>query len=228
MDYNLTPIAYVHSVFKEKFGVPRQSGLAPSAVSEIILEPSYCQEGILRGISGFSHLWLIFVFHENIDQGWHPTVRPPRLGGNERLGVFATRSPFRPNPLGLSVVKLVDVRETPQRLSLIVSGADLMDGTPILDIKPYVPSADAHPEALGGFTDARSWKKLQVIWDKVSREELSPEFATLIEEVLSLNPKPAFHQDPNRLYGMHLSEFNVRWRQDEDFAYITSVEKVTL
>lgn len=220
MNISCRPIAYVRSVFKEKFGTPRQPGLVPSAKATLIFEPPYDKPEALRGIEAFSHLWLIFVFHENQDAGWHPTVRPPRLGGNTRLGVFATRSPFRPNPLGLSLVKLESVEISASPPLLHISGADLIDGTPILDIKPYIPSTESIPDASAGFVDATPWQNLEVTWAPGIRQTLPSSAITLIEETLALNPKPAFHHDPTRLYGMSIDDYNIRWTQTDSVAHI--------
>ena len=208
-------IAHMESDFSSKFGVPRQSGLVPELRSRIVFEPEFRSVDALRGIEGFSHLWLIWQFSLAVrEDGWSPTVRPPRLGGNTRMGVFATRSPFRPNPLGLSCVKLEAVDfKTPDAPSLIVSGADLVDGTPIYDIKPYVPYADAHPEALGGFASVRP-EALEV--------DIPAELLALVPEerrealggVLAQDPRPRYQNEPERVYGMGFAGLEVRFRVD--------------
>ena len=215
---SLQPIGILHSPYKEKFAVPRQPGLVPSARARLELLPPCNDPQTLRDIEQFSHLWLIFQFHECVDQGWHPTVRPPRLGGNERVGVFASRSPFRPNGLGLSVVQLLGVQQQGSRLWLELSGVDLVDGTPILDIKPYVPYADSHPEARAGFApDAPT--PMAVEFSPEAEQAIQraqhhyPELRAFIAEVLAQDPRPAYRKqsDDEREYGVHLHEFNVRW-----------------
>ena len=215
---SLHPVGILHSPYKEKFAVPRQPGLVPSARARLELLPPCNDAQTLRGIEQFSHLWLIFQFHECAEQGWHPTVRPPRLGGNERVGVFASRSPFRPNGLGLSVVQLLGVHQQGSRLWLELAGIDLVDGTPILDIKPYVPYADSHPEARGGFApDAPT--PMAVEFSPEAEQAIQqaqrhyPELRAFIAEVLAQDPRPAYRKqnDDEREYGVHLHEFNVRW-----------------
>lgn len=210
----MTPIARIRTSFGEKFGVPRQPGLAPSAQGRIVFEKHCAQAEVLRGMEGFSHLWLVFVFH--LADGWSPTVRPPRLGGNERVGVFASRSPFRPNPIGLSVVKIervhADAEEGP---TIYVSGVDLVDDTPLLDIKPYVAYSDALPDAAGGFAANAPQRQLDVdIPDAIAGRlsEVSPTLTSLVREVLAADPRPAFHNDPDREYGILLEGMNVRFR----------------
>ena len=205
-------IARIRSDFPEKFGIPRQSGLVPELRAKVVFEPEFCSADALRGIEGFSHLWLIWQFSAAVRDTWSPTVRPPRLGGNERVGVFATRSPFRPNAIGLSCVKLEGVRhEDGLGDVLIVSGADLMDGTPIYDVKPYLPYADAHPEALGGF--APSPKETIAV-------DCPPELLAALPEgqrealpgVLAQDPRPQYQHDPERVYGMSFGGWDVKFR----------------
>ena len=205
-------IARIRSDFPEKFGIPRQSGLVPELRAKVVFEPEFCSADALRGIEGFSHLWLIWQFSAAVRDTWSPTVRPPRLGGNERVGVFATRSPFRPNAIGLSCVKLEGVRhEDGLGDVLIVSGADLMDGTPIYDVKPYLPYADAHPEALGGF--APSPKETIAV-------DCPPELLAKLPEgrrealrgVLAQDPRPQYQHDSERVYGMSFGGWNVKFR----------------
>ena len=205
-------IAHIRSAFPTKFGIPRQSGLVKELRSEIVFEEAYRDPAALRGIEGFSHLWLIWEFSEAKRDHWSPTVRPPRLGGNERVGVFASRSPFRPNPIGLSCVKLEEVRSDPQQGTvLVVSGADLMDGTPIFDIKPYIPYADAHPEAIGGFAQTAPDAALQVDFPPELLEKLPPHLHRALYGVLALDPRPSYQEDPTRVYGMTFGGFDIRF-----------------
>ena len=194
----IKPIAVFRSPFKSKFGVPRQSGLVKALQGRIVLLDEYADAESLRGLVDFDYLWLIWGFsaHRHQSASFQPTVRPPRLGGNERMGVFATRSPYRPNSLGLSSVRLVAVEGT----EIIVSGADLMDGTPIYDIKPYLPYADAHPEARGGFTDQSSWQKLSVVFAPEVTIPFSASEVNALRETLALDPRPHYHHDATRIY----------------------------
>ena len=212
----VSPIAYIRTEFAEKFGIPRQSGLAGGLRGRIVFEPEYRNPDAVRGLEGFSHLWLIWEFSANRGgRSWQPTVRPPRLGGNQHMGVFATRSSFRPNPLGLSCVKLETVSfDGPDGPVIIVRGADLMDGTPIYDIKPYIKYADSHPDAVCGYVDTLPEKKLKV----VIPEEIASRAHDLnaLVEVLSLDPRPSYHDDPEREYGMAFPGQNVRFRVAED------------
>ena len=214
----MQPIAYIRSPYAEKFGVPRQGNLAPHVVSEIVFEPAYRNEDCVRGLEKFSHIWLIWQFHCN-GQEWHPTVRPPRLGGNTRLGVFATRSPFRPNGLGLSVVKLVSVEPGPV---IRVSGADMVDGTPVFDIKPYVPYSDSVPEALGGFTET-PWEPLAVQLPATLPKGATPEWCEALRETLEQDPRPAYQQDPERVYHLVLKPFEIHFRVQEHVAIVTAI-----
>ena len=193
-----------------KFGVPRQSGLVPELVGRIVFEPEYANADALRGIEGFDYLWLIWEFSLNGKQGgeWSPLVRPPLLGGNEYMGVFATRSPFRPNPLGLSSVRLLSVEDG----ALVVAGADLVDGTPIYDIKPYVEYADAHVGVRSGFVDERRWQKVEVRFPDELRTFFSDEDFAALCKVLELDPRPQYHNDPERVYGMTFAGYDVRFR----------------
>ena len=204
-------IARIHSDFPTKFGIPRQSALVPELKSRIVFEPEYRDENALRGIGQFTHLWLIWNFSES--KGWSPTVRPPRLGGNTRLGVFATRSPFRPNPIGLSSVRLEGVEHDPKLgLVLVVSGADLLDGTPILDVKPYIPYADAHPEASGGFTEQTVSHHLNVDFPDQLLQRVPPEKRAALTGVLAQDPRPSYQDDPARIYGFPFAGMEVRFR----------------
>ena len=207
----MTVIARIHTPFAGKFGVPRQSGLAPTE-GRIVFTPAYRNPDALRGLEGFSHLWLIWVFDRAERKDWSPTVRPPRLGGNRRMGVFATRSPFRPNPVGLSCVELAAVEwSTPDGPVLHVRGADLVDGTPILDIKPYIPYADAHPEALGGFAAVPAGETLEVIIPPELLEKIPPERREALRGVLAQDPRPHYQDDPERIYGFGFAGMEVRF-----------------
>ena len=218
-------IAHIRTDLTDKFGVPRQSGLVPELGGTIVLEPPYRNPDALRGLEGFSHLWLIFQFHRAVRAEWSPTVRPPRLGGNRRMGVFATRSPFRPNAIGLSCVKLEEVR-LDEKLGpvLYVSGADLVDGTPILDIKPYLPYADSHPEATGGFTDPLSAQKLEVSCDPVQLAGLAPRQREALLGVLACDPRPRYQNDPERVYGLSFAGKNVRFTVEKGVLTVLAVE----
>lgn len=207
----LRVIARMESDFPDKFGIPRQSGLT-SLASRIVFEPEFRDPNALRGIEGWSHLWILWIFSEAVRPGWSPTVRPPRLGGNERVGVFATRSPFRPNNIGLSSVKLERVEHTENEGDvLIVSGADLMDGTPIIDIKPYVPYADAHPEASGGFAAEKFGKKLKVVFPEELLSRVEPGKREGLKDLLAEDPCPAVQDDPERVYGMRFSDVEIKF-----------------
>ena len=224
MEHTIQVIARIRSEFPTKFGIPRQSGLVPETRATIVFEPEYRSADALRGIEGFTHLWLIWEFSEAIRKDWSPTVRPPRLGGNTRLGVFATRSPFRPNPIGLSCVRLEAVRKTEHEGTvLLVSGADLMDGTPIFDIKPYLPYADAHPEASGGFTADAGDFLLEVVLPQELEERIPQERRAALRGVLSHDPRPSYQGDPGRVYGMRFAEFDVRFRVEGKTLTVTDI-----
>ena len=213
-------IARIRTPFKTKFGIPRQSGVAAEVKGEIVFEPDYREPEAVRGLEGFSHIWLIWCFTEAVSDKWSPTVRPPRLGGNVRMGVFATRSPFRPNPIGLSSVKLERIEYTADRGPVLhVRGADLMDGTPIFDIKPYVAYADSHPAASGGITDTAEFKKLRVELDDGVTEPL-PEG---LFEVLENDPRPRYHDDPERVYGMEYGGREVKFRVRGDILTVIEI-----
>ncbi len=218
-------IARMRSDFSTKFGIPRQSGLVEQLRSTVVFEPEYRNSDALRGIEGFSHLWIIWQFSENVRAKWSPTVRPPRLGGNTRLGVFATRSPFRPNSIGLSCVKLLGVENTAQGTVLHVGGADLMDGTPILDIKPYIPYSDSHPDALGGFTDTAGEFLLEVDFPQELLERLPEDRQQAAMCVLSHDPRPSYQHQPERIYGIDFAGFNIRFQVDEKRLTVLSVEQ---
>ena len=228
----IRPIAYIKTDFPEKFGVPRQSGLAKNLTGVIVFEKEFRNPDALRGLEGFSHLWLIWEFSANSmkkeKQGscdWQPTVRPPRLGGNEQMGVFATRSPFRPNPLGLSCVKIQSMELSgPDGPTITVSGADLMDGTPIYDIKPYIRYADARPEAVCGYVDTLHERRLRVVFpselsDRIEDKTVIPSLV----EVLGLDPRPSYHNDPEREYGMSFAGYNVRFTVSDDTLTVVAI-----
>lgn len=205
------PIARMRSDFPTKFGIPRQSGLVEELRSTIVFEPEYRNPDTLRGIEGFSHLWLIWQFSEAVRQDWSPTVRPPRLGGNTRMGVFATRSPFRPNNLGLSSVRLLGVEQTKEGTVLHVAGADLMDGTPIFDIKPYIPYSDAHPTAIGGFTDTADDFLLEVNFPAELLQLLPESKREAAIAVLSHDPRPSYQRNNERIYGLSFAGYNIKF-----------------
>jgi len=209
---NIEPIAYIRTDFKEKFGIPRQSGRAPSLRGKIIFLTKYRNPEALRGIEGFSHLWLLFDFSEAHRDGWSPTVRPPRLGGNTRIGVFASRSPFRPNSIGLSCVRISGVEETDEGQTLIVEGADLLDMTPIYDIKPYIPHADCRPEAVGGYADIAADYRLSVDFPKELLSQIPSDKRQAVTECLADDPRPAYQDDPERVYSMAFSDFDIRFK----------------
>lgn len=220
---NIEPIAFFHSPLTSKFGIPRQSGLAAGLTGRIVFTPEYRRAEAVRGLEGFDYLWVIWEFSANRNSEKSLTVRPPRLGGNERVGVFASRSPFRPNNLGLSCVYIDKVELTASEGPVIhVKGADLMDGTPIYDLKPYVAYADAHPEARSGFVDQRGWKPLNVeVPDEVASLFTADELSAL-KEVLAQDPRPRYHDDPERVYGMPYAGRDVRFRVAEGVVVVVS------
>lgn len=224
------PIAVIHSCFDARFGTPRQPGLVPSATAELILLPPYDQPESLRGLEQCSHVWLLFLFHASAGQGWSPTVRPPRLGGNRRLGVFATRSPFRPNPIGLSVVELDGILNEPGRRGLRLRNHDLVDGTPVLDIKPYIPYSDALPDARPPLDFAQPPRGRPVHFGQQALAELAgkpPNLRALIEETLALDPRPAYRQrESGRMHGVHLAGYNIRWQVQGGEVWVEQVEEL--
>ena len=224
--HELRVIARIHSDFQEKFGIPRQSGLVEELRATVVFEPEYRNPDALRGIEGFSHLWLIWQFSEAVRAEWSPTVRPPRLGGNARMGVFATRSPFRPNAIGLSCVRLEDVRQDPVLGPVLdVSGADLLDGTPIYDVKPYLPYADCRPEAVGGFAAAAPTSRLRVICTDDLLEQLPSEKREALLGVLAQDPRPSYQDDPQRVYGMRFAGMDVRFTVDGDELTVCEISR---
>ena len=217
-------IAKMRSDFASKFGIPRQSGLVEELRSTIVFEPGYRDPECLRGIEDFSHLWIIWQFSQAVEQGWSPTVRPPRLGGNTRMGVYATRSPFRPNHMGLSCVKLLGVERTQQHGTVLhVGGADLMDGTPIFDIKPYIPYSDCHPEASGGFTDHAGEFLLNVNFPEELLSRLPENKRDAAIGVLSHDPRPSYQRNPDRIYGLNFAGFDIRFQVKESVLSVLEV-----
>ena len=216
----MKPIATIRTPFPTKFGIPRQSGILDMLESRIVFEKEYRVKDALRGLEDFSHIWLIWVFSEAVREEWSPTVRPPRLGGNTRMGVFATRSPFRPNPIGLSCVKLLRIEGN----ELVVSGADLMDGTPILDLKPYLPFADAKPDASGGFAEPLREYALQVEFPEPLLSKVPPQYRAPLKEILAQDPRPAYQQDPTRVYGFSFADLEIRFTVRDGILTVVAVE----
>ena len=222
----LRPIARFRSGFSQKFGIPRQSGLVKELRGEVVFLPEYRDPEALRGIGEFSHLWLIWQFSQARREKWSPTVRPPKLGGNVRKGVFATRSPFRPNALGLSSVELLEVRlHTPEGPVLVVGGGDLLDGTPVFDVKPYLPYTDSHPEALGGFARSETAGGLEVNFSPRLLERLPPEHREAVTALLSQDPRPGYQDQPARLYGLAYGGWEIGFRVRGQVLTVVSVEK---
>ncbi len=230
-EYQLQPIGLIHSPFKEKFAIPRQPGLAPAARSQLVLQSPFNQAEAVRDLEQFSHLWLTFIFHQTLDAGWRPTVRPPRMGGNARTGVFATRATHRPNGLGLSVVELERVECKGEQVILHLLGSDLLHGTPVVDIKPYLPYVDSVPDARAGFAQEAPAPRLSISFTDKARQQLArlrqyPDFDQLIEQVLAQDPRPAYKRGKPGVqdYGVTLHEFNIRWQVEGDQALVLSVE----
>ncbi|MBO5273184.1 MAG: tRNA (N6-threonylcarbamoyladenosine(37)-N6)-methyltransferase TrmO [Clostridia bacterium] len=225
-DLLISPIAHIHTDFKDKFGIPRQSGRVPSLEGRIVFLPKYRTPDALRGIEGFSHLWLIFDFSLAHRDEWSPTVRPPRLGGNKRIGVFASRSPFRPNPIGLSSVKLERIEQSDtDGVILIVSGCDLLDGTPILDIKPYLPFSDCHPDAIGGYADEVRDHKLEIIFPDYLLGMLPEDKRPTAIDCLAEDPRPSYQNEPDRIYSMRFAGFDIHFRVEEDRLTVVKVDR---
>lgn len=226
METTIRPIAYIKSDFTDKFGIPRQSGLVPELTARIVFEPEYRDPNALVGLDGYSHLWLIWQFSTvaaeyAAGKSWRPTVRPPRLGGNARRGVFATRSPYRPNALGLSCVELAGIENG----DILVKGADLLDGTPIFDIKPYLPYVDAHPEARGGFTEQTASYALKVNCPQPLLDKLPKEKQAALLGVLKNDPRPAYQHDPDRIYAMNFDGYRVQFRVSETSLTVIDIQK---
>ena len=225
-EYSMRVIARIHSDFSTKFGVPRQSGLVDALESTIVFEPEFRNADALRGLEGFSHLWLVWVFDQAIRDNWSPTVRPPRLGGNQRMGVFATRSPFRPNSIALSSVKLAGIEQTDEYGAVLkIRGADLMDGTPILDIKPYIPYADSHPDAVGGFASAPAGETLEVVIPPDLLECIPENRREALRGVLAQDPRPHYQNDPERVYGFGFAGLEVKFSVDGTRLTVSDIQK---
>ena len=242
MGYMIEQIAHIRTDFPEKFGIPRQPGVVEGLKGKIVFEPEFRNRDCLRGLEEFSHIWLIWQFSKNLDEEgnsrWTPTVRPPRLGGNTRVGVFATRSSFRPNSLGLSVVKIEKILEEPDLGPVIyVTGADMVDGTPIFDIKPYIAYADSIPGAKGGFTDSSEYKVLKVVWNLeeasegnsdidcpiIGLNEIQEDVRKSLESILSNDPRPHYHDDPERVYGMSYAGYEVKFKVRDNILYVVEI-----
>lgn len=230
MNLHLKPIGILHAPFKEKFAVPRQAGLVMSIEAQLELFEEFSQGETLRGLEDFSHIWLIFAFHQNQERGWHPTVRPPRLGGNRRVGVFASRSPFRPNPLGLSAVSLTRIEKRSNTAILHLRGTDLVDGTPVYDIKPYLPYSDALPEAQGAFASQRP-KSIGVCFSSAAESDLLrykdryPHLRQLVEEVLAQDPRPAYRsaRHDQHSYAVKIYDLELRWEVEGEILCVSRI-----
>ena len=218
-------IARIYTEFDEKFGIPRQSGLVAQTVGKIVFKPEYRNPEALRGIEGYSHLWLIWQFSEAVRDTWSPTVRPPRLGGNKRMGVFATRSPYRPNPIGLSSVKLLEVKHTDNEGTVLyVGGADLLSGTPIYDVKPYLAFTDSHPDAIGGFADNVKEYEIEVEILENVRKQLTPEEEKKLTALLSQDPRPSYKSEDEKIYGMKLGGKEIKFKYENYKVIVTEIE----
>ena len=224
--FEMKEIGHIKSDFPEKFGIPRQSGLVKSLKAQIVFESEFNDYNAFKGLEGFSHIWILWKFSKALRENWSPMVRPPRLGGNKYMGVFATRSPFRPNPIGLSCVKLEKIEKDPKLgVVLHVSGADLLDGTPIFDIKPYIPYADSYPEALGGFTDETPKPTLSVVFENDCEGIIEEEKRLGLIGVLAQDPRPAYQKNPDRIYIMNFAEYEVKFSVCEDTLTVKSIKK---
>lgn len=223
-EYTIHSIAHIENDFREKFGIPRQSGLVEDVTSAIVFEPEYRNPDALRGLEGFSHLWILWAFEDAAGTNdWSPTVRPPKLGGNTHMGVFATRSPNRPNHIGLSCVKLLSITETSRGPQLIVAGADLRDRTPIYDIKPYLPYVDSKPEACGGFSEKTAYDTIEVDFPEQLLSLLPENKRKAAVSLLMQDPRPSYHNDPERIYGINFGGFNIRFRVSENILHVIDV-----
>lgn len=227
MEFTVKPIAHIKSDFSSKFGIPRQSGLIDELEATVIFEPEFRNPDALRGIEGYSHIWLLWLFSECAEKEWSPTVRPPRLGGNKRMGVFASRSPFRPNSIGLSCVKLLGVEETENHGHILrVSGADLLDGTSIIDIKPYLPYVDSHPEASGGFALQEKEGSLEVDFPEHLMSDIPQDKRKALTAVLKQDPRPQYQDDAERIYGLEFAGYDVRFRIADKVLTVVEIEKI--
>lgn len=231
-EYQLTAVGHIQSPYKQKFAIPRQPRLVPEAKAKLVFSSDFNREEFVRGLDEFSHIWLLFRFHETADKGYSAMVRPPRLGGNERKGVFATRATFRPNAIGMSAVKLEGIEYKNGQLSLLLSGIDLLDGTPILDIKPYLPYSDAMTDATAGFADTRPETDMSVEFSDealafIEKQTEQPELKAFISNVLKQDPRPAYkkRRDSEQSYGMTLYDFNIRWHVKDNHNTVISIEK---
>lgn len=230
---HLEPIGIIHSPYKEKFAVPRQPGLVTDGCGELRLLPPYNQAEAVRGLEQFSHIWVVFIFHQTQNGGWRPTVRPPRLGGNARVGVFATRSTFRPNPIGISLIKLNNIRQQGSEVILELGSLDLVDGTPVLDIKPYLPFAESIPDALAGFAQDAPLSDMPVSFSPEAESQLQqyvskhPQLRRFITQVLAQDPRPAYRkgEQQTREFAVHLCDFNVRWQVTDGQTYVIAIDK---
>jgi tRNA-Thr(GGU) m(6)t(6)A37 methyltransferase TsaA len=233
MEINLRPIGIIHSPFKEKFAVPRQPGLANSVEAELELLPPFNQQETLRGLEDFSHIWLIFLFHQNIKRNWHTTVRPPRLGGNKKVGVFASRSPFRPNPVGLSAVELIEIIYQKPQLVLRLRGTDLVDGTPVLDIKPYLPYTDSLPTASGSFATEEPTPiavkfSTDAEIDLKALHDCYPRLRQAVIEILAQDPRPAYRgkKTDSSSYGVRIYDLNLKWEMEGETALVKAISPI--
>lgn len=218
-------IGHIETDYKEKFGIPRQSGLVKESTGRILFEKEYNVPEAFRGLEDFSHIWVLWQFSEAVRESWSPTVRPPLLGGNKRMGVFATRSPFRPNSIGLSALNLEKIEHSKSEgVILYVSGADLMDGTPVYDIKPYLPYADSIPDAVGGFTESLEERRLEVDFPKELLEKVAKEKRTALTAVLEADPRPSYQDDPERVYGMHFACYEVKFIVEGKTLTVTDIQ----
>ena len=231
-DYSISAVGHIQSPYKQKFAIPRQPRLVPEAKAKLIFAPDFNREEFVRGIDEFTHIWLLFRFHETADKGYSPMVRPPRLGGNERKGVFATRATFRPNAIGMSAVKLEGIEYKNGQLSLLLAGIDLLDGTPIIDIKPYLPYSDAMLDASAGFADTRPETQMSVEFIPevtlfIEQQTQYPDLLNFISNVLKQDPRPAYKKQKNgeQCYGMTLYDYNIRWQVNGEHNLVTSIEK---
>ncbi|CAM3991216.1 tRNA (N6-threonylcarbamoyladenosine(37)-N6)-methyltransferase TrmO [Pseudoalteromonas byunsanensis] len=231
-NYQIQPVGFIQSPYKQKFAIPRQPRLVPQAKAKLVFCEDFSREEFIRGIEEFTHLWLLFRFHETADKGYSALVRPPRLGGNERKGVFATRATFRPNGIGMSAVKLEGVEYKNGQLALLLSGIDLLDGTPIIDIKPYLPYSDAMADASAGFADTRPETLMTVSFSEqaeqfIARQTRYPELKEFITNVLKQDPRPAYkkHKQQTQFYGMNLYEFNIRWQVDAEHNQVIEITR---